>query len=502
MRMRTERQNHAIRRRLGVLATCVALMGASTALTSEAVSDSAITSAINTEYWVDSAVPANQIDVSTQEGIVTLSGSAGSILAKERAQAHAEATVGVRAVVNRINVQPAVIRTDKELIRAIEQAWTADPATEDYEVTASAKEGVVTLTGTVDSYAEKGLCATVAKGVSGVKDIENDITVDYKTARSDYEIQQEIEARLKNDVRVDDYLITVNVTEGDVTLSGSIGSLQEKRQAKADAWVAGVKSVNGEELEIRWWAREEMRRKSAYVSRTDEEIEQAVKDAFLYDPRVWSSQPNVEVSYGTVTLTGVVDNLAAKEAAEDDARSTVGVWRVVNHLKVRPEIPSNDELESRVSAALMRDPYVERYAVSLETYNGWVYLSGKVNTSFEKNQAEDVAQRVKGVVDVVNNIDFDYEWTWKPDWEIREDVKSQFAWSPFVDGDDISVSVDNGVVTLIGTVDTWSERQDAEENAYEGGAKDVQNNLSVAYRYYGPSGPSYYGPYSFFRPPN
>jgi osmotically-inducible protein OsmY len=55
-----------------------------------------------------------------------------------------------------------------------------------------------------------------------------------------------------------------------------------------------------------------------------------------------------------------------------------------------------------------------------------------------------------------------------------------------VDSEEVSVTVDDGVVTLTGTVDTWSERQSAEENAYEGGAKDVMNDLRVNYRGYGP----------------
>ena len=94
---------------------------------------------------------------------------------------------------------------------------------------------------------------------------------------------------------------------------------------------------------------------------------------------------------------------------------------------------------------------------------------------------------------VVNNIDFKHKWVWKPDWEIREEVKDQLFWSPFVDEAEVCVTVDDGIVTLTGMVDTYSERQSAEDNAYEGGARDMKNNLTVTYRYYGRH---YYGPYS------
>lgn len=475
-----------------VLALGLALMPA-LAASARDVTDEGVTSAINTELWVDDVVSANSIDVATAEGVVTLEGTVNNLLAKERAQALAEAIVGVRAIINQVEVQPVIPRADEDLASAVEDAWLADPVTYAYKLQAEADDGVLTISGTVHSYAEQDLAATVAKGVRGVTAIENEIAVDYQAVRSDPEIEREIEARLENNVLVDDYLINVEVLNGVVTLSGTVGSLQEKTQARHDALVAGVRSVNADELAIEWWAREEMKRTSAYVSRTDEEIKQAVEDAFLYDPRVQSFEPTVAVTGGTATLSGTVDNLKAKRAAEQDARNTLGVWRVRNHLKVRPTIPADEVLEERVAAALLGDPYVNRYDVTVAAHSGWVYLSGAVNNSFEKNRAERVTEGVQGVAGVVNRLDYDYLWTWKPDWEIRADVSDQLWWSVFVDESDINVSVDNGVVTLSGTVDSWSERNEAEKNAYQGGAKDVVNNLVVDYRYYGPYGPGYYG---------
>lgn len=485
-----------------LVGVCV-LLSVTNLVAAQEVEDTDITNAVETEMWGDPAVPANRIDVSTTNGIVTLTGETENILAKDRAQAIVESLVGVRAVVNRIKVEPTMDRTDDELSRAVESALLNDPATDSYEVDVKVKNGVVTLNGTVDSYAESELSETVAKGVKGVKDVKNSITVDYETERPDTEIKKDIAARLENDVRVDDFLIKVDVKNGRGKLSGTVGSLQEKNRAVADAWVAGVRSVDDTKLDIQWWARDEMRRRKAYATRTDEEIEQAVEDALLYDPRVNSFNPSVGVSAGTVTLSGVVEDLRAKRAAEQDARNTLGVWRVKNNLKVRPEIPANEELENRVTTALLGDPYVDRFDVTVEAYSGWIYLSGDVNTSFEKHQAEQVAERVKGVVGVVNYIDFEHQWTWKPDWEIKADVEDQLEWSVFVDADDINVSVEDGVVTLSGTVDSWSESNDAEKNAYQGGAKDVRNLLTVTYPYYGPYGPgcyrygdTYYGPYS------
>jgi osmotically-inducible protein OsmY len=293
---------------------------------------------------------------------------------------------------------------------------------------------------------------------------------------------------------VDDALIEVDVKDDKVILSGSVGSLQEKNRARMDAWVAAVDSVDSSGLEIKWWARDEMRRTHKYASRSNDQIEDAVKSAFIYDPRVEMFDVDVDASYGTVTLSGVVDNFLAKRAAEDDARNTVGVTRVINNLKVQPKIiPDNEELERRVGLAFVANPYIERFELTISAYNGRVYISGNVNTSWEKNLTARVAEGVKGVVDVVNNVDYEHQWSWKPDREIREDVKDQLWWSPFVDENQVFVSVENGLVELNGTVDSYSERRSAEDNAYEGGAKDVTNNLEVSTDGYSPY---YYGPYS------
>jgi len=230
-----------------------------------------------------------------------------------------------------------------------------------------------------------------------------------------------------------------------------------------------------------------MRRIGYSEQQTDQDIKRAVETAFVYDPRISSFDPEINVNEGIVTLKGVVGNLQAKKAAGEDAKNVVGVWRVKNHIKVQPSIlPMDAELKDMVGQALVNDPYINRSDVHIRVSYGMVYLSGKVNTSFEKFHAELVAQRVRGVTSVVNNLDYDYKWAWKSDRKIKDEIKDQFQWSLFVDGSDIKVSVENGVVTLEGEVYNWSEYNAAEKNAFEAGAKDVINNLDVIYPLSGP----------------
>jgi osmotically-inducible protein OsmY len=225
---------------------------------------------------------------------------------------------------------------------------------------------------------------------------------------------------------------------------------------------------------------------------TDEQIKIALIDAFVSDPRVLSWKPDVTVQYGVVTLRGVVTNLDAVRASERDARSTVGVRDVVNLLKVKPRKARTDAVIAQdVMAALRRDPWLDDDSIDVKSSRGVVTLSGDVGTVYEQNWADSLAGRVNGVVRVMNRLSvqhgrvFYYGFTtWVPaefhrDNRIRNAIESQMWWSPYVDANQVVTSVWGGIATLTGTVDSWSERSAAVENAYEGGALSVVDKLEV-----------------------
>jgi osmotically-inducible protein OsmY len=456
------------------------------------VSDNEVANAVESEIRFDDVIRANSIDVTVLDGVVTLKGVVRNIYAKERLTELASALVGVRAVVNLVQVTPLVDLSDEQIQVAVEDALRNDPVADSYEINVAVTNGTVTLSGTVESYAEFLLSEQVAKTVSGVSEVQNEIQINFATERLDSEIKMEVEERLKNDVRVDDFLIDVRAEQGRVILSGIVGSLQEKSQAHLCGWVSGVKDVNVDDLKIRWWARNEVQRKDWTTARTDEEIEDAVKSAFLYDPRVRAFNPEVEVENGTVWLRGVVTDALAREAAGQDARNTAGVVYVRNNLKVRANVPGNAELKERVEKALADADLLSGQNLEVSVNDGWVMLSGDVKTSFEKIQAERIALRIPGTAGVINRIQFDRHWLWKPDRDLQREVEEQLFWSALVDAENVTVSVDNGVVTLSGQVSSWGEYDDAENNAYQAGAKTVKNELDVDTPYlYGPVGPTF-----------
>lgn len=493
---------------LCVLTTLVLLLGciphrevqAEPEMTNQTISDK-----ISDEMLLDPGVVSTRLDIQTEDGIVTLSGQVNNILAKERAVRIAETVKGVRAVVNRIEVKPSPLRTDDAIKKDIKTALRTDPATEAREIDVRVNEGAVKLTGKVESYQELDLVRKVAQGVRGVVDLQEEIHVFYKDERPDQEIEEEVQETLRWDSQINDHMITVTVDQGQVKLAGVVGSAAEVRMAKADAWVAGVDDVDTEHLEVDPWIREEKLRGDKFVSKTEEEISSAVQDALLRDPRVKFFNVDVEVTGRTVTLRGTVDNLKARRAAARDAKNTVGVSYVENRLKTRFNQNREDTaIAADVRDAFYRDPYIERFDITVTVLNDTAYLYGKVDSQYEKDRADDLASRVPGVVDVRNFLSvaeqrpyvsdpyiddlfidqdalvrYDRRSPYQSDKEIKNDIQDELWWSPFVSSEKIKVSVDDGIATLKGQVSSWSERRASTENAYEGGALLVDNELVV-----------------------
>lgn len=450
------------------------------ASTPNPIDDGDVRRALERELMTDHAVPFDAIDVRVDQGVVRLSGSVDNLLASERAVEVAGAVRGVLSVVSTIRVDAPRV-PDEELAADVDHALLMDPAAESYEIKVSADDGKITLEGTVQSWAERELAATVAKGVRGVEQLENRLEVEWGQGRSDVEVAAEIRERLRWDVRVDDGLIEVEVDDGLVTLSGTVGSAAERLRARSDAWVAGVTLVDASDLEVDPALRDEMIAYGKHQVAADSEIATAIQRAFAYDPRVLSFEPEVDVENGVVTLTGVVSDRQARRAAERDALATVGVRRVRNLLKVRPAVQrSTAAIEADVRQQLIWDPYVDSSRIGVNVAGNVAYLSGEAASFFERARAEDLASRVRGVVDVRNVLRVEALVQVKPDVEIREEIESELFWSPFVDADQVDVEVVAGRATLTGEVDSFAERRAATENALEGGAVEVDNRLTVS----------------------
>lgn len=212
----------------------------------------------------------------------------------------------------------AQLETD---VRA-ELAW--DPRIEDRDIHVSAMDGVITLSGTVPSYAAKSLAEKAAERVIGVKSVANDVAVAVPKpfARTDTEIAKAVVDALLWDVQVPDSKIKSLVDNGWVTLDGDVQwRYQRDAAARAVRNLAGVRGVTNN---ITVTARDV----SAY------DVSRSIKEALERRADRAADRIKVETKGTVVTLTGTVPSFGDRRAVEGAAWSAPGVTDVRDEIAV------------------------------------------------------------------------------------------------------------------------------------------------------------------------
>jgi osmotically-inducible protein OsmY len=212
----------------------------------------------------------------------------------------------------------------------------------------------------------------------------------------------------------------------------------------------------------------------------NEDLRQDVLDELMWDTSLDAAAIGVAVADGAVTLTGHVSSYAEKRAAEKAAKRVREVKVVANDLEVRlPGSHARDDTDvaAAVAAALDWNVYIPR-AVTATVERGWVTLEGMVEWSTQRRAAERVIRDITGVRGVTNLIQLKAHATAQ---NVKEQIQNAFRRSAQIDADHIKVSVEDGKVTLSGTVRSWSERTEAEHAARAApGVMEVDNDLRVA----------------------
>jgi osmotically-inducible protein OsmY len=216
---------------------------------------------------------------------------------------------------------------------------------------------------------------------------------------------------------------------------------------------------------------------------SDEEIKKRVVDELYWDDRVDASKVMVRVDNGKVTLSGTVPNYNAKLRAETDAYAVRDVIWVVNRITVAypptTAVPTDEDIRLSVVRNLSDDPDLEKSDIRVSVKNGTVSLEGSVDAYWKKWEAEYTTCNVRGVCDIVNKV------TVVPtmqisDRVIAEDVRAAIERRRNVNIEDLDIRVENGVVTLSGTVPDWDARRAAVNAAeFTKGVIDVLDELTI-----------------------
>jgi osmotically-inducible protein OsmY len=187
-----------------------------------------------------------------------------------------------------------------------------------------------TLTGAVASYAGKLAAQDAAHRVTGVLDVANDLRVEIPVSlgRTDTEIAQAVRHALEWDVLVPDTRITSTVTDGWVTLEGSVDRLREHADAERAVWrLQGVRGVTNTIV---------VRPSTVKEERVREVIEEALERHAEREAGREAERIQVQVSDGVVTLTGRIHSHAEKHAVMWAVSHAPGVHAVAEHLHIDP----------------------------------------------------------------------------------------------------------------------------------------------------------------------
>ena len=334
-------------------------------------SDPAITTSIQSQYFVDDTVKGIAIDVDTNDGVVTLAGRVDSELEKQRAVALAQNTDGVVRVEDRLVVQSDDLPTAEQIgvdtTESVNAGWITTKVESQYFLDPDVKgrninvttstAGVVTLRGEVDTQAAKQQAVTIARNTEGVTDVVDELTLAPAagaTAEADRDVGQtmadageevadgwittKIQARYFLDTDIKGRDIDVTTANGTVTLNGTVETGAQKREALAIARETdGVTDVN-DQLQVVPAEREPAARageEDDTAAFDDAWLTTKIQAQYFVDPDVSSMDIDVTTENRVVTLEGDVETATEKTLAEAIARDTKGVERVVNRLVVQ-----------------------------------------------------------------------------------------------------------------------------------------------------------------------
>lgn len=207
----------------------------------------------------------SRIEMSFEDGIVTLSGEVGSIAAKKLALELAARPSPVSGIVDRLRVEPSEAMEDGAIRDHVCDALVSEPVFNSYSIRAMVKgemeavrtlddakrmleveinEGVVTLNGVAESISHKRLAGVLAWWVPGSRDVVNGIELSPPMEDNDDELGDLLRMVLEKDPMVNASQIRVRCNNRVVTLEGAVSTENSSMAAESDAWfVFGVDSV-------------------------------------------------------------------------------------------------------------------------------------------------------------------------------------------------------------------------------------------------------------------
>lgn len=213
--------------------------------------------------------------------------------------------------------------SDEEIHKNINERLHATTGLDASRILVGVKEGIATLTGRVDSYAEKVKAVEAAQKVKGVRAVVDELTATLfgQHKHTDEELALAVAQALEWDALVPQEKIIADVKNGVVALTGNVEYNYEKVTAeRAIRNLEGVKAI--------------VNRIQVKPTVSPQEVKEKIEEEFLRNALLDASRIEIEVQGSLVRLKGAVRSWIEKEESENIAWSIPGVSAVENRLEV------------------------------------------------------------------------------------------------------------------------------------------------------------------------
>jgi osmotically-inducible protein OsmY len=192
----------------------------------------------------DPEIEASKVGVEVTDGAVTLVGAVDTYRQKQAAREAAKRVAGVRALVDRLEIELPVQHrlSDEGLAERVAHVLNWNVSADAKNIKADVQNGVVTLTGELDYHFRRRNVLDQIEHVAGVVDVIDQMTVKPKVSASD--VEDRIRNALDRHAEIESENVTVRVLDGTVTLEGTAESLDEMDRIEQAAWAGpGVTNV-------------------------------------------------------------------------------------------------------------------------------------------------------------------------------------------------------------------------------------------------------------------
>jgi osmotically-inducible protein OsmY len=205
--------------------------------------DETLRSRVFSELDFEPSVGAGEITVTVRNGVVTLTGHVSSLAQKLAAKQAVARVRGVRAIAQEIEVTPPQeVRADEDLAQRAANVLAWASALPENAIQVEVAHGVVTLSGEVEWDYQRRVAEQEVRGLAGVIDVKNLITLKFHHPTAD--IKGRIEEALGRSA-MDTKAVRISVEDGVVILAGSVGSWFDSDNTERVAWsVPGVRAVD------------------------------------------------------------------------------------------------------------------------------------------------------------------------------------------------------------------------------------------------------------------